>query len=242
MRVVVIGNETRRGGKEVGEGKEVGGKRSEEGGGRQRGGGGNGGDGGFNDGRGNVLNQDIFGINDFTQELKLRPIVLSERGEEAVEFSLGEADDMGGGLLTELFKVELGRGAKGFKGGLQGRRGRGSDDVGVGVDGVGLEGVGVNEEDVGVGGRSDVDGGGGSSNKRKIGDVELGAGGNGGQPGYGRGLGAAGVLEVGASRAGVVPRVVGAVEDVVDDLEGSGGVGLIDFVQVGPGSDREGGG
>ena len=50
----------------------------------------------------------------------------------------------------------------------------------------------------------------------------------------------AGILEVGASRAWVVPSVVGAVEDIVDNLKGSGRVGLIDFVQVGPGGDGEG--
>ena len=50
----------------------------------------------------------------------------------------------------------------------------------------------------------------------------------------------AGILEAGASRAWVVPSVVGAVEDIVDNLKGSGRVGLIDFVQVGPGGDREG--
>ena len=170
----------------------------------------------------------------------MHPIVLSERGKEAVEFGLGEMDNVGGGLLTELFKIELGRGAKGFEGGLRGRRGWGSDNVGVGVDGTGLEGVGVNKEDVGIGGRSGVDGGGGRSNKRKAGDDELRAGGNGGRPGYSGGLGAAGVLEVGASRTWVVPRVVGAIEGIVDDLKGGSGVCLIDFVQVGPGGDREG--
>ena len=150
MWVVVIRSKAGRGSEEVGKGEEVGGERSEEGGRRRRGGRGNSGDGCFDDGRGNVLNWDIFEIDDFTRELKLRPIVLSERGEEAVEFCLGEADDVGGSLLTELFKVKLGRGAKGFEGGLRGGRGRGSDDVGVGIDRAGLEGVGVNEEDVGV--------------------------------------------------------------------------------------------
>ena len=168
------------------------------------------------------------------------PVVLSEWREETVEFCLGEADDVGGGLFTELFEIELGHGAKGFEGGLQGRRGRGSDDVGVGVDSAGLEGVGVNEENVGVGGRGGVDGGGGRSNKRKVGDNKLKAGGNGGRPGYGGGLGAAGILEAGASRTWVIPRIVGAVEGVVDDLEGGSGVCLIDFVQVGPGGNGEG--
>ena len=93
---------------------------------------------------------------------------------------MGEADNVGGGLLTELFKIELGHGTKSFKGGLQGRRGQGSNDVGVGVNGTGFEGIGVNEEDVGVGGRGGIDGGGGRSKKRKAGDDELRAGGNGG--------------------------------------------------------------
>ena len=240
VRMVVVRSKARRGGEEVGEGEEVGGKWGEEGSGRRWGGGSDGGDWGFDDGRGDVLNQDIFCINDFPRELKLRPSVLIERGEEAVEFGLGKADDVGGGLLTELFEIELGRGAKGFEGGLRGRQGRGSDDVGVGVDGEGFEGVGVNEKDIGVGRRGGVNGGGGRSKKRKAGDDELGAGGNGGRPGYGGGLGAAGILEVGASRAGVVPRVVGTIEGVVDDLKGGTGVGLIYFVQVGPGGDREG--
>ena len=240
MRVVVICSKARRGGEEVGEGKEVGGKRGEEGSGRQRGGGGDSGNRGFDNGRGDIFNRDIFKINDFAWELKLRPIVLSEWGKETVEFGLGEVDDVGSGLFTELFKIKLGRGAKGFKGGLRGRRGWGSDDVGIGVDGAGLEGVWVDEEDIWVGGQGGVDGGGGRINKRKAGDDELGAGGNGGRPGYGGGLGATGILEVGASRTWVVPRIVGAVKGVVDNLEGGLGVCLIDFVQVGPGGDGEG--
>ena len=214
VRIEVVGSKARQGGEEVGEGEEVGGEWGEEGSGRWRGGGGDGGDGGFNNGRGDVFNRDILSINDFTRELKLRPSVLIERGKETVEFGLGKADDVGGGLFTELFEIKLGRGAKGFEGGLRGRRGRGSDDVGVGVGGAGLEGVGVDEEDVGVGRRGGIDGGGGSSKKRKAGDDKLGAGSNGGRPGYGGGLGAAGILEAGASRTWVVPRVVGTVEGV----------------------------
>ena len=76
--------------------------------------------------------------------------------------------------------------------------------------------------------------------KRKIRNNELGAGSNGGQPGYGGGLGVAGILEAGASRARVVPSVVRTIEDVVDDLKGGSRVGLIDFVQVRPGSNGEG--
>ena len=240
MWVVVVHSKAGRSSEEVGKGKEVGGERGEEGSRRWWGGGGNGGNGGFDDWQRDVLNRDIFEIDNFTQELKLHPIVLSEWGEETVEFCLGEVDDVGGGLLTELFKVELGRGAKGFKGGLRGRRGWGSNDIGVGINGAGLAGVGVNEEDVGVGGRGGIDGGGDRISKRKAGDDELRAGGNGGRPGYGGGLGVAGILEAGASRTWVIPRIVGTVEGVVDDLKGGSGVGLIAFVQVGPGGDGEG--
>jgi len=49
-----------------------------------------------------------------------------------------------------------------------------------------------------------------------------------------------GVLEVGASRAWIIPSVVRTVENIVDDLKGSGGVLLIDGIQVGPGGNREG--
>ena len=90
-------------------------------------------------------------VDDFTRELKLRPIVLSEWGEEAVKFSLGKADNMGSCMFTKLFKIELSCSAKGFKSGLQGRWGQGLDNIGVGVDGTGLKGVQVNEEDIGVG-------------------------------------------------------------------------------------------
>ena len=49
------------------------------------------------------------------------------------------------------------------------------------------------------------------------------------------------VLEAGASRAWVIPSVVGTVEDIVDNLKGGGRVGLVDFIQVRPGCNREGG-
>ena len=45
---------------------------------------------------------------------------------------------------------------------------------------------------------------------------------------------------MGASGAWIIPSVAGTVEDVVDDLKGSGGVLLIDGVQVGPGGDGDG--
>jgi len=54
-------------------------------------------------------------------------------------------------------------------------------------------------------------------------------------------MGVAGILEVGASGTWVIPSVVGTIEDVVDNLKGSGRVGLIDFVQVRPGGNGESG-
>ena len=56
---------------------------------------------------------------------------------------MGEADDVVGGFLSELFKIELGDSAKGFEGGFGSGRGRGADNVGVGVNGGGLKGVRV---------------------------------------------------------------------------------------------------
>ena len=44
---------------------------------------------------------------------------------------------------------------------------------------------------------------------------------------------------MGASRTWVIPSVVGTVEDIVDNLKGSGRVLLVDGVQVGPRGDRE---
>jgi len=46
---------------------------------------------------------------------------LGEWGKEGVEFFLGEADDMGGGFFSELFKIELGGGAKCLLSGLGSR-------------------------------------------------------------------------------------------------------------------------
>jgi len=81
----------------------------------------------------------------------------------------------------------------------------------------------------------------GGCEEGEAGDDELRAGGNGGQPGDNGGrCGTGGVLETGASRTWVIPSVVGTVEDVVDDLKGSGGVLLVDGVQVGPRGDRDG--
>ena len=49
-----------------------------------------------------------------------------------------------------------------------------------------------------------------------------------------------GILELGASGAWIIPSVTGAVEGVVDDLKGGGGVFLVDRVQVGPRGDGDG--
>jgi len=177
---------------------------------------------------------------------------LGEWGKEGVEFFLGEADDVGGSFFSEFFKIELGSGAESFEGGCGGKRGRGSDDVWVGIDGGGLKGVGVDESDAGacrrcrvLGGLGDVNvvGAGASGfEEGEAGDDKLGAGGNGGRPGDngGRCAGDRGILETGASGAWIIPSVVGAVEDVVDDLKGGGGVLLVDGVQVGPRGDGDG--
>jgi len=71
--------------------------------------------------------------------------------------------------------------------------------------------------------------------------AEFGTGGNGGRPGDDRGrCGAGGILETGASGTWVIPRVVGTVEGVVDNLKGSGGVLLVDGVQVRPRGNGDG--
>ena len=75
----------------------------------------------------------------------------------------------------------------------------------------------------------------GGGKERKTRNNELGAGSNSGRPGYSGGLGVAGVLEMGASRAQAVPHVVGTVEDIVDNLKGGSRVGLVDFIQVNDG-------
>jgi len=174
---------------------------------------------------------------------------LGERGKEGVELFLGEADDVSSGVLSELFKVEFSNGAESLEGGCGSERGRGADDVWVGIDGGGLKGVGVDEGNAGAGRRGgvlggvDIVGAGACGNKEgEAGDDELRAGGNGGRPGDdgGRCAGACGILETGASGAWIIPSVVGTVEDVVDDLKGGGGVLLVDGVQVGPRGDGDG--
>ena len=191
-------------------------------------------------------------VSDVAGKLEVGPAVLGEWGKEGVELFLGKADDVGSGVLSELFKVELGSGAKSFEGGGGSRRGWGSDDVRVGIDGGGLEGVRVDEGNTGAGrrggvlrglGEVDVVGAGASGfEKGEAGDDEFGAGGNDGRPGDngGRCAGTCGILETGASGTWVIPSVMGTVEDVVDDLEGGSGVLLIDCVQVGPGGDGDG--
>jgi len=125
------------------------------------------------------------------------------------------------------------------------------DHVGVDINGGGFQGVWVDEGDAGASGRGgvlwglwNVDAVGARASGFEEGearDDELRAGGNGGQPGDDGGrCGARGVLEMGASRAWIIPCVVGTVEDVVDNLKGGGRVLLVDGVQVGPRGDGDG--
>jgi len=60
-------------------------------------------------------------VDQVTCELKVAPTVLVEWGKEGVEFGLGEADDVGSGFFSELFKIELGGGMKCFLSGLGSR-------------------------------------------------------------------------------------------------------------------------
>jgi len=60
-------------------------------------------------------------VDQVTCELKVAPTVLVEWGKEGVELSLGEVDDVGGGFFSELFKIELGGGAKCLLSGLRSR-------------------------------------------------------------------------------------------------------------------------
>jgi len=46
---------------------------------------------------------------------------LGERGKEGIKLSLSEMDDVGGSFFSELFKIELGGGAKCFHSGLRSR-------------------------------------------------------------------------------------------------------------------------
>jgi len=189
-------------------------------------------------------------------ELKVAPTVLVERGKEGVELCLGKTDDVGGGFFSELFKIELGGGTKCFEGGCGSGWGRGADNIGVGINGGGLKGVRVDEGNAGtcrrrrvLGGLGDVDIVGAGAHGNKEGEarddklkLEFGTGGNGGRPGdcRGRRVGGGRILETGASWTWIVPSVVGAVEDVVDNLQGGSGILLVDGVQVGPRGDGEG--
>jgi len=125
------------------------------------------------------------------------------------------------------------------------------DHIGVDINGDGFESIRVDEGDAGIGKQGGVPWGlwavlvvgtrAGGCEEGEAGDDKLRAGGNGGRPGdNGRRCGTSGVLETGASRTWVIPSVVRAVEDVVDDLKGSGGVLLVDGIQVGPRGDGEG--
>ena len=124
---VSVGREARRGGKEVFKWADVdcgikywGRERS----GCRQGRGSNGGDGSCNDGWGDILEGDVLErdvVDQVLCELKVAPTVLVEWGEESVKFCLGEADDVGGGFFSELFKVELGSGAQCLLSGLRSR-------------------------------------------------------------------------------------------------------------------------
>jgi len=185
-------------------------------------------------------------------KLVLGPTVLGEWGKEGVELGLSKTDNGGSGFFSKLLEVKLGSGAEGFKSRCGRGWRRGANDVGVRIDGGRLEGVWVDEGDAGagrrcgiLGGLGDIDvvGAGASGfEEGEAGDDKLRAGGNGGRPGDdgGRCAGDGGILETGASGAWIIPSVAGAVEDVVDDLKGGGGVLLIDGVQVGPGGDGDG--
>jgi len=195
-------------------------------------------------------------ISDVAGKLEMRPAILGEWGKEGVELFLGEVDDVGGSVFTELFEVKLGSRAKSFEGGCGSKQGWGADDIWVGIDGGGLKGIGVDKGDAGadrqggiLGGLGDVDivrAGARGYEEREAGDDELelefGTGGNGGRPGDdgGRCAGNGGILELGASGTWIIPSVTGTVEGVVDDLKGGGGVLLIDSVQVGPGGNGDG--
>ena len=60
-------------------------------------------------------------VDEVTCELKVAPTILGERGKEGVKLSLGEADDVGGGFFSELFKIKLSGGAKCLLSGLGSR-------------------------------------------------------------------------------------------------------------------------
>jgi len=190
-------------------------------------------------------------VDGAVSKLVLGPTVLGEWGKEGVKLGLREADNGSGGFFSKLLEVKLGNGMEGFDGKLGSNWGWGADNIGVGINGSGLKGIWVNEGDAGAGRRCRILGGLGDediigarahgSKEGEAGDNELRTGGNGGRPGDdGRRYRFGGVLKMGASGTWVIPSVVGTVEGVVDNLKGSGGVLLIDSVQVGPGGNGEG--
>jgi len=194
-------------------------------------------------------------VSDVASKLEVRPAVLDEWGKEGVKLNLSKTDDVGGGFFSKLFKIKLGNGMKCFEGWCRSEWGRGADNIGIGINRGGLKGVWVDEGNAGVGKQGGVLGGLGNIvvvwtrtsgfKEGEAGDdelkVEFGTRGNGGQPEDDRGqCRAGGVLEMGASRTWIVPSVVGAVEDIVDDLKGGSRVLLIDGIQVRPGGNGEG--
>jgi len=146
---VSVGREARWGGEEIFKGADV--DSGVKYGGRERSGGRRGrgserGGGGCNDGRGNVFEGNVLErdvVSDVAGKLEMGPAVLGEWGKKGVKFFLGEADNVGGGVFTELFEIELGGGAKCFEGGCGSEQGWGADNVGVWVNGGRLEGVRV---------------------------------------------------------------------------------------------------
>ena len=95
-------------------------------------------------------------VSEVAGKLEVRPAVLGEWGKEGVELSLSKTDDMGGGFFSKLLEVKLSSSVKGFNGGCRSERGRGADEVGVGIDGGGLKGVQVDKGDTCVGKRDGV--------------------------------------------------------------------------------------
>ena len=90
-------------------------------------------------------------VSDVASKLEMRPAVLDEWGKEGVKLGLSKTDNMGGSVFSDLLEIKLGSGMKGFKGGCRCRWGRGSDDVGIGIDGSGLKGAWVDKSNASTG-------------------------------------------------------------------------------------------
>ena len=60
-------------------------------------------------------------VDKVTCELKVAPTVLVERGKEGVELCLSKTDNVSSSFFSELFKIELGSGAKCLLSGLRSR-------------------------------------------------------------------------------------------------------------------------